>query len=64
MTKTEQHQRTTRHTLPLEVERVYSAHRDAMLQALRVVLDLPRNSISFKDEDNTGGGEGLAINHE
>jgi hypothetical protein len=34
---------------PLEIERLYAPDRDAMLAALRVVLDLPRVPITLKD---------------
>ncbi len=37
----------------LEMKRTFNPHRQAMLQALRVVLDMPRKPIVFAEEDKT-----------
>jgi hypothetical protein len=38
---------------PIEVERRFFPNNQAMLQALRVVLDLPRKPISLKEDEKT-----------
>jgi hypothetical protein len=35
---------------PLAVDRLYSPHREAMLAALRVVLDLPCKPVMLRDD--------------
>ncbi len=37
---------------PLQIERSFTLHNQSMLAALRVVLDLPRKPISFKDDQH------------